>query len=532
MCEVMVEYLIGKSVSLARAKEFLRDNLELLVVSTEQVEITCMDSFDWRVYSASGVIESETENGSTLLRWRTLNSHDYLCSVETNIKIGFARNLPAGKMRKRLSKVLKVRALIPQVTLRVKRHHWVKLNKEQKTVIRVVLEDYQLWNEGENSFQRLENRIRLISVRGYLKPVDQADRLLKRSSIVAPVDEDIYLSALKALGRKPGYYKPKSIISLTPEMRTDEALKIALLSMLDILEANEDGVKNNIDPEFLHDFRIAVRKTRSAFSQIKGVFPKRTVERYGKQFSWLGTLTGPARDMDVYLLKLSEYSERLPVDSRKDLEPLRKVIVEKRISSYKSLSRGLEGKRYSRLTSDYRKFLTSPVPVHTRLPSADRPVKLVADKRIWKMYRRVMKEGQAIDEASPDEDLHELRKTCKKLRYLIEFFQSLYDPEQMGHLIETLKKLQDNLGDFNDLHVQIEKLYELEKDIEEQGPVSNETKEAISTLIDHLNSQQKEKRKEFSGRFHLFCAKENKQLYRQLFHSKSRTFETSPFVTK
>ena len=42
---------------------------------------------------------------------------------------------------------------------------------------------------------------------------------------------------------------------------------------LQTLRINEDGVRKDLDSEFLHDFRVAVRRTRSALSQIKGVFP-------------------------------------------------------------------------------------------------------------------------------------------------------------------------------------------------------------------------------------------------------------------
>ena len=304
MSDLKFEYRIGKSVSLDRVKEILRDDLNLVEASTDSVEITYMDSFDWRIYSASGVIESENKNSSILLSWRTLNSHDYICSVEANNKIDFAGNLPDGEMRKRLSKTLKNRALLPQVVLRAIRHHWVKLDKEQKTVLRVVLEHYHLWDKEKDSFHKLENRIRLIPVRGYQRVINQADKILRNTTGVELLDTDIYLSALKAQGRKPGDYKPKAIIALSPEMRTDEATKTVLLSMLDMLVANESGVRNNTDSEFLHDYRIAVRKTRSAFNQIKGVFPKHIVERYRNQFAWLGELTGPARDMDVYLFKL------------------------------------------------------------------------------------------------------------------------------------------------------------------------------------------------------------------------------------
>ena len=39
-----------------------------------------------------------------------------------------------------------------------------------------------------------------------------------------------------------------------------------LLRLLDTCESNVDGVLRDIDTEFLHDLRVAVRRTRSASS--------------------------------------------------------------------------------------------------------------------------------------------------------------------------------------------------------------------------------------------------------------------------
>ena len=69
------------------------------------------------------------------------------------------------------------------------------------------------------------------------------------------------------------------------------------------------------------------------------------------------------------------------------------------------------------------------------------------------MYRRVLKERRAIADDSPAEDLHELRKSCMKLRYLLEFFRSLYPRKQERALILKLKVLLDNLGNLQDLEV-------------------------------------------------------------------------------
>ena len=48
---------------------------------------------------------------------------------------------------------------------------------------------------------------------------------------------------------------------------------------------------------------------------------------------------------------------------------------------------------------------------------------------------------------------HLLRLACKELRYLLEFFASLFPREKVDDVIQQLKKLQDLLGHFNDLRI-------------------------------------------------------------------------------
>ena len=62
--------------------------------------------------------------------------------------------------------------------------------------------------------------------------------------------------------------------------------------------------------------------------------------------------------------------------------------------------------------------------------------------------------GAAIDDASPPEALHDLRKKGKELRYLLEFFAGLYPAEVVKPMVKTLKALQDTLGRFQDREVQ------------------------------------------------------------------------------
>jgi CHAD domain-containing protein len=83
----------------------------------------------------------------------------------------------------------------------------------------------------------------------------------------------------------------KPDLQLQPSMPAGEAARRILQNQLEAMEANEEGTCAARDPEFLHDFRVAVRRTRSALSQIKGVLPAPVLERFRPEFAWLGEIT-------------------------------------------------------------------------------------------------------------------------------------------------------------------------------------------------------------------------------------------------
>ena len=95
-------------------------------------------------------------------------------------------------------------------------------------------------------------------------------------------------------------------VDLAPTVRADIGARQIHLALVGILVANEPGLRANLDTEFLHDFRVAVRRTRSLLGQIRHVFPPDAVDHFSTEFSWLGRLTGPLRDMDVLVLGLRQ----------------------------------------------------------------------------------------------------------------------------------------------------------------------------------------------------------------------------------
>jgi CHAD domain-containing protein len=412
-----------------------------------------------------------------------------------------------------------MRELVPKFRIRSRISTLRILNRDEKTVAYLVVEENTLPRQKGIKSGDLDNRAVVIPVRGFPKPGNAVAKFLQDQGL-RPAQDDLMLTTLSLIGETPGTYSSKLNLKLDPAMRADQASKVILHRLLDIMELNEAGTRTGTDTEFLHDFRVAIRRTRSALTQIKAVFPKQIVNRYKAEFAWLGQMTSPSRDLDVYLLNFDEYRDSLPASMQADIEPLREFLIRHQKLENRALVKALDSARYRRLIRNWRSFLDQPVNERSTLKNAGRPVIEVACERIWRIYRLALREGNAITAESPADDLHELRKTCKKLRYLMEFFQSLFPADKIKALIRVLKTLQDNLGNFQDYEVQVIKLKEFSHQMVAEGIVPPDTLLAMGMLIDGLERRQHQAREEFSGRFAGFSAKDNRNRFRKLFASR------------
>jgi CHAD domain-containing protein len=148
-------------------------------------------------------------------------------------------------------------------------------------------------------------------------------------------------------------------------------------------------------------------------------------------------------------------------------------------------------------------------------------IKKLADQRIWKVYQRLLKEGSLINDASPAEALHDLRKVCKKLRYLMEFFQSLYDERKIKQSIKVLKKFQVVLGDFQDYEVQENSIKHFSEEMLSQNVAAN-TLLAMGVLVQYLDGMKCIARESFSEQFTAFKQVDNQLVFKALFKARKR----------
>ena len=462
------------------------------------------DSFDWRLYNKGLICEFNQSKTDSSLTLKNLQTTETISSIPLDEAPLFANELSTGVMRDKLSTLLEMRALLPLTTLDLQIYKINILNADQKTVARLLIEDYT----------QIKTRLTIQPLKGYEKAAIRLSTLLSEAFSLKEAKKTILLTALKMQGRRPGDYSSKLNLSLTPEMPAIDAAKTIYKTLLKTIKVNEQGTIDDIDSEFLHDFRVAVRRTRSGLSQIKGMFPADINAYYSEYFAWLGSITSPTRDMDVYLLSFDDYKTSLPESMRDDLNPLQDFLFAKQKTVQTELVNHLKSKKYLSTLDEWEQYLKKSTTTDTQ--TKPYTIKQLADKRIWKVYKRILKEGSAINDQSPPELLHDLRKNCKKLRYLMEFFQSLYPPEKIKAMIKVLKGFQDVLGNFQDYEVQERTLKHFSEEMMQQNIPSN-TFLAMGVLVEKLDEKRCEARNEFAGRFENFKAPSNQAIFKFLF---------------
>ena len=272
------------------------------------------------------------------------------------------------------------------------------------------------------------------SVKGYQKAYEQVEAFFLPMDL-QPAQDNMMKLALAESGKSTSEYTTKLNLFLDPDMPAAEALKSILSRLLEIMQQNTAGSIKGSDTEFMHDYRVAVRKTRSALSQIPQVLPPDITQKYNEFFSGLGKLTNPVRDLDVFLLKLESYEKTLKNTLQSNLQPLRQYLAESRTEARHKFIESVKSPEYRKAIKQWGEYLHDSASVNPPPENSAVAVYKLADKLVWDMYNLVLEEGSRINDDTEATALHELRKSCKKLRYLMEFFQSLYPVRRIRELI-------------------------------------------------------------------------------------------------
>ena len=255
-----------------------------------------------------------------------------------------------------------------------------------------------------------------------------------------------------------------------------------ILPFLTKLHESFQRVNNRInkylkDPKAknIHDLRTSIRRLNAAYSTL----PKKyrtgsSMSTYILSCKELFKINSEVRDLDIIYEKLQKYP---PNDSRnKIIDSLKETRVTK-LEYAKNIALVLNNTDVSKLLDEIK----------------------VTQKELEKRYNKIVANliskietniPIVITDSTKIEELHDLRKACKKLRYMLELLP--IENKKASEMRKTLQKIQDSLGLIHDYDFTINHL-----ELNEQP--SNEVREIV-------NSEMQERKLNYE-RFLRFCTR-------------------------
>ncbi|QEP42678.1 CHAD domain-containing protein [Ectothiorhodospiraceae bacterium BW-2] len=461
----------------------------------------CLDTFEYHLYRA-GLLLLSLEGQLWLLG--SAQAIELTCEGRG----GATAALPPSPLRQIVQHYTPpLRALYPRFSVNAVVERFALLDRLDKTHARLQV-------------VTLNGQLSLIRPQG-LRGYEAAESFLQQRLQQLPggVTVSSYPAALAALGWVIEPYQSKPPLEFSPECGSKAMVNHLATALLSIARCNEEGVIADIDTEFLHDYRVSLRKIRSALSLLKGVYSEAATAMVKQELAEVMRHTNQLRDLDVYLLEQSEYEQQVAAPLRAGLKPMFDEFAKQRQQQQRKIARYFTSKIYLKLMAKLeRQFATEQALDAGEM--ADLPAHDYTAELIWKRYKKVAKVAAAIHADTPDEEVHELRIQCKKLRYLMEFALPFYDPKAVNQLIKALKGLQDVLGKFNDYSVQQLSLANYLKQLEAKGGQPRlliETAQAIGALTAVLYQKQCQQRQQVESSFNHFNSPEVQQQFKELF---------------
>ncbi len=217
-----------------------------------------------------------------------------------------------------------------------------------------------------------------------------------------------------------------------------EHLRAMLEAQLLQLEAHDPGVRLGADPEDVHRFRVATRRTRALARETRSLLGG-ALSPLAEELRFVAGVLGPVRDLDVLIEHLGGEVDRLDEDEQAGQELLR-VLEGERETAREALLDALASERYGRLLDDFDAAVATPAAL-ARDAAADDVARAA--------FRRLQQAAGSLEPEPADAALHELRIKAKRARYAAEL-AGLRGGKAVERAIAALKKVQDVAGEHQD----------------------------------------------------------------------------------
>ena len=254
-----------------------------------------------------------------------------------------------------------------------------------------------------------------------------------------------------------------------------ERIKARLEEQYEEILAHDPGTRLGREPEAVHKFRVAVRRTRALLRSTRGMVDRVWADQLRAELGWLGRSLGGVRDLDVLLFTLRADAEALDADDRAAARRLLSQLSGERARARGELKQVLASGRYLTLLARLEEAAQEP-----RWAGAEQPVEELAAKE----FRRLETAARALGKHPSDERLHKTRIRAKRARYAAEVAEPAVG-KPARRLITRAREFQDVTGAHQDAVVAEQKLRELV-----------ESEPSIAFVAGRLVERQRERRRD------------------------------------
>jgi CHAD domain-containing protein len=276
------------------------------------------------------------------------------------------------------------------------------------------------------------------------------------ASAVAPI-----LDRLTEAGSRPAAPLPKVVRALgeraacapdvaVPEIgrssTVGEVVRWAVATSSARLIAHDAAVRLGVDPEGVHQARVATRRLRSDLRTFRSLLDDDWRDDLRAELEWLGAELGVVRDLDVLGLRLREHALLLPDD---DAANVAKVLERLRVRHEAARAELLSAMREPRYVALLDALVDASAAPHTLGGVTDARAADVLGVVMEGPWGHLKKLCDGLSSASGDAELHEARIRAKRVRYAAEALTPVYG-KPARRFARRAEVLQGVLGSHQD----------------------------------------------------------------------------------
>ncbi len=244
----------------------------------------------------------------------------------------------------------------------------------------------------------------------------------------------------------------------TPTYARDETAPVAARQIMAVqyrlMVDNAAAALNQPDPAPVHDMRVAMNRLRAALALFHPLLGGAADAAAEKLLRDVRSTFGPARDAQLWVSFLNNLLRKEKIPSTSPLRAYARDETAKMEQALANLQEDLTHESFDALCRQLTVVIERDLP----LLAVESSVCFApfASERLAKRFASVLEEPDDTNDMSAEE-MHQVRKRCKRLRYWAEFAAPVLD-KPIHELAHRAKAVTSAFGDVHDLDVQREQL--------------------------------------------------------------------------